>query len=102
MRTPRIRRFSGRRPGTSPATCPAKGARLMRRLITASLMALTVVGVFGGVAASAQQQLAFSIGGFSPRSEDARSTADVLNNNLDFLAFNISDFSGPIVGGEWI
>jgi hypothetical protein len=74
----------------------------MRRLITASLVALVGVGVFGGEAASAQQQIAFSIGGFSPRSEDARTRSDVLVNDLDYLAFRISDFGGPIVGAEWI
>ena len=74
----------------------------MRRLITASVVALAGMGVFGGAAASAQQQVSFSIGGFSPRSEDARDHNDVLLNNLDFLAFRVSDFGGPIVGGEWI
>jgi hypothetical protein len=74
----------------------------MRRLTTAGLVALVVLGFVGTPVASAQQQVSFSIGGFSPRSEDARSTGDVLVNNLDFLAFNIKDFSGPMVGAEWI
>lgn len=74
----------------------------MRRLTTASLMALVVLGFVGTPVASAQQQVSFSIGGFSPRSEDARTTGDVLVNNLDFLAFNLKDFSGPIVGAEWL
>jgi outer membrane protein W len=74
----------------------------MRRLITASLLALVVVGVFGSRVASAQQQVSFSVGGFSPRGEDARSSTDVLVNNLDFLAFRISDFGGPVFGGEYL
>jgi len=74
----------------------------MRRLISASLLALVVLGIFGSGVASAQQQVSFSVGGFSPRSEDARTNSDVLVNNLDFLAFNVSDFSGALFGGEYI
>jgi len=74
----------------------------MRRLITASLLALVVLGIFGSGVASAQQQVSFSVGGFSPRSEDARTNSDVLVNNLDFLAFRISDFSGPLFGAEYL
>ena len=74
----------------------------MRRLITASLLALVVLGIFGTGVASAQQQVSFSVGGFSPRSEDARTNSDVLVNNLDFLAFRISDFSGPLFGAEYL
>ena len=74
----------------------------MRRLISASLLALVVLGIFGTGVASAQQQVSFSVGGFSPRSEDARTNSDVLVNNLDFLAFRISDFSGPLFGAEYL
>ena len=74
----------------------------MRRLITASLLALVVLGIFGSGVASAQQQVSFSVGGFSPRSEDARTSSDVLVNNLDFLAFRISDFAGPLFGAEYL
>ena len=74
----------------------------MRRLITAGLVALVVVGLLGPPAASAQQQVVFSVGGFSPRGEDSRAGGDVLVKNLDFLAFKIDDFSGPAFGGEWL
>jgi len=74
----------------------------MRRVITASLLALMVLGIFGSRVASAQQQISFSVGGFSPRAEDARTSSDVLVNNLDFLAFRISDFGGPVFGGEYL
>ena len=74
----------------------------MRRLITAGRVALAVVGVVGGRTAAAQQQLVISLGGFSPRAEDARSTGDVLVGNRKFLDFNISDLSGPTIGGEWL
>jgi len=74
----------------------------MRRVITASLLALMVLGIFGSRVASAQQQISFSVGGFSPRAEDARTSSDVLVNNLDFLAFRISDFGGPLFGAEYL
>ena len=74
----------------------------MRRLITASLVAVAIVGLVGSRPASAQQQLSFSVGGFSPKAEDGRAQGDVLANNLDYLAFKISDFSGPLFGAEYL
>jgi hypothetical protein len=75
----------------------------MRRLITAGLVALVVLGVVGSPVASAQQQqVSFSFGGFSPRAEDARGSNDVLVGDRQFLDFNIGDLSGPTVGGEWL
>jgi outer membrane protein W len=74
----------------------------MRRLIPAGFVTLVVLGFVGTPAASAQQQVSFSIGGFSPHSEGSRSRDDVLINDEDFLAFRISDFGGPIVGGEFL
>jgi hypothetical protein len=78
----------------------------MRRL---RLTVLNLV-VFGSILAAApsyaQQSLNFSIGGFVPRGEDARTrvngqSGDVLVNNLDFLAFRIKDFNGPTISGEY-
>lgn len=84
----------------------------MRRMIPARLAALKVVKASMVAAAaavllvpsvaSAQQSLNFSVGGFVPRGEDGRDRDDVLVNNLDFLAFNIKDFSGATVGAEWL
>jgi hypothetical protein len=70
------------------------------------LVTLTVV-LFAPSALHAQQTLSFNIGGFSPRSEDARvrdegPSNDVLVNNLDFLAFNIKDFAGGTFGAEYL
>ena len=72
----------------------------MRRLITAALVA--GAGLVGTPKASAQQQVSFSIGGFSPKSEDGRASGDVLVKNLDFLAFRISDFRGPLFSAEYL
>ena len=74
----------------------------MRRLTTAGLMTVAILGLVGIQEASAQQQISFSVGGFSPRSETSRDPADVLVADLDFLAFRISDFSGPVVGAEYL
>jgi outer membrane protein W len=74
----------------------------MRRLMTAAFVTLVVLGFVGTPVASAQQQVSFSVGGFSPRSEDARASGDVLVNNLNYLAFRIGDFSGPLFGAEYL
>jgi len=73
----------------------------MRRFVSFSVAAL-VLGLLATPPASAQQSLNLYIGGFVPRAEDARDRNDVLVNNLNFLAFNIKDFSAPTVGGEWL
>jgi outer membrane protein W len=72
------------------------------RLTAAGLITVVILGFVGTPPAAAQQQVSFSIGGFSPRSEDTRTNNDVLVNNLDYLAFRISDFGGPIIGGEYL
>jgi len=91
--------------------------RLMPRFARTALKAcatLSVVGLVLGVAASpaasAQQSLNLSIGGFVPRSEEGRCPSlpctDVLVNNLDptigGLAFNIKDFDAFTFGGEYL
>jgi hypothetical protein len=65
-----------------------------------------VSGVFASPA-FAQQSLNIYFGGFSPNGEDSRIkdngvSNDVLVNNLDFFAFNISDFRGGIVGADYL
>jgi hypothetical protein len=71
----------------------------MRRLI--ATCSLLVLGLCVPATSYAQQSLNFFVGGFVPKAEDARSRDDVLWNNLDFLAFDISDFDGATVGGEY-
>ena len=63
-----------------------------------SLMAVLVAAQ----PAAAQQTLNFSFGYFAVRGEDARVERDVLNENLNFLSFDIKDFNGPMVGVEWL
>jgi hypothetical protein len=74
----------------------------MRRSMSAVAATLIVVGILGTPSASAQQQVVFAIGGFSPKSADSRGPDDVLVNDLDFLAFDVSDFHGFLFSGEYL
>jgi hypothetical protein len=80
----------------------------MRRLISAGTtvcVAAVVIGVFATPIASAQQSFNVYIGGFTPKSEDGRTSNDVLVNDLTIdpaLAFKISDFNAFTFGGEYL
>jgi hypothetical protein len=67
-------------------------------LVGAALMCATV--------ASAQdlgpQTVNFTLGYFTPVGFDGRDLDDVLNANSTFLLFDIDDFNGASVGGEWL
>lgn len=54
------------------------------------------------VTAAAQQTLNFSLGGFVPRGFDARPDGDVLVEDRNFLFFEMEDFAGGSVNGEWL
>jgi hypothetical protein len=66
--------------------------------------AALVVGLAATPDASAQQSINVSIGGFTPRAEDARSPNDVLVNNLVQLplVFNIGDFHSVALGADYL
>ena len=68
------------------------------------LIALSVAGAMlvSAQPASAQQTLNFSFGYFTVRGEDARVANDVLNENRNFLTFEIGDFNGVTIGAEWL
>lgn len=42
-----------------------------------------------------------NVGGFLVKGEDSRSRDDVLAENLSFLLFDIKDFNGAMVGGDY-
>jgi hypothetical protein len=75
------------------------------RLLSLAFVSLAVVSLFPA-RASAQQAFSFHLGGFVPRGEDSRASDDALFNNLFAgeyaLAFDLDDFNGPTVGGEWL
>jgi hypothetical protein len=52
--------------------------------------------------ARAQQTVNLSIGYFTVRGQDARVVGDVLNANRNFLTFDVDDFNGASIGGEWL
>jgi len=48
------------------------------------------------------QAIGFTLGGFFPKGEDSRVTGDVLFRDLDDLVFEVKDFTGGSVSGEWL
>lgn len=76
----------------------------MRRLLLSASVAAVVLGVISPPPASAQQTFNIYLGGFVPRSADAREH-DVLVSNLgcdQCFDFEIGDFKGPTFGAEWL
>ena len=48
------------------------------------------------------QSIGFNIGYFSVRGEDSRALGDVLLADLADLVFEVKDFNGAAIGGEWL
>lgn len=71
------------------------------RLAFSFLLAAACVAA-SPASASAQQTLNFSLGGFAPRGFDARVEGDALVENRNLLVFEMSDFVGGSVSGEWL
>jgi len=71
-----------------------------RRIFAAAMLALAVIAA-SAVPAAAQQSITFQLGSFMPRGEAGRPAGDVLVVNRQYLLFNVSDFNGFTVGGEW-
>ena len=74
---------------------------MRRSLACAAAFALLAV-LTTASPSSAQQSVNFYLGGFVPRSADARDRDDVLLNNLDVFAFDLGEFKGVTFGGEWL
>src|SRR5262245_3771188 len=74
---------------------------VLKRVVTA-VAAACFLGLAASPPSAAQQSFSFHVGGFSPRSEDARVPDDVLIDRLSFLAFNIKDFRSVSIGGEYL
>ena len=83
---------------------------MLKQTTVRLLLAATAILAASG-SASAQQTLNFNIGYFTVRGEDARTGAgcsncgrdvDVLIADNDFLTFDINDFNGATIGGEWL
>jgi hypothetical protein len=52
--------------------------------------------------ALAQQTVNFTLGYFDPQDHGSRTSGDVLDANQRFLLFDIGEFGGASVGGEWL
>jgi len=66
-------------------------------------MAIVCSGaLFHPASARAQQTVNVSFGYFTVRGQDARIAGDVLNANRNFLTFDVHDFNGASIGGEWL
>ena len=74
----------------------------MLRKTVASLVAVLVVGAAASARAQISQSVSLNVGYFALRAEDARPADDVLVQNLNIFAFNLSDFNGPWIGGDYL
>ncbi len=76
----------------------------MNRRLPGSCLAIALfVGFLNTPTASAQQSINFYVGGFVPRSFDARrGDDDVLFENRRFLVFEMEDFRGATAGAEYL
>jgi outer membrane protein W len=75
---------------------------LRKPIVTGLLSALMALS--GAAVAEAQltQSVNLGAGWFMVRGEDSRADDDVLVVDLESLAFDISDFNGPLANGEWL
>ena len=81
----------------------------MRRRLLTSIAVLLTFGFIAAPEASAQQSINIFLGGFVPRSLDARAADDVIYQDSLFLStlrsrrgIDISEFNQVTIGGEWL
>ena len=61
-----------------------------------------LVLAWAATAHAQQQSVTFGVGYFAVRGEDARLVDDVIVENLGLFAFDLKQFNGGTVGGEWV
>jgi hypothetical protein len=71
----------------------------MRRFVLSLSVIALIAGFIATPPALAQQSVNFYVGAFRP---DTRGSNDVQFQNLGFATFNINDFNGATIGGEWL
>jgi hypothetical protein len=74
---------------------------MLQRIVSSAVGACATL-VICAHPASAQQTVNFTLGYFAPLGEDARVPGDVINANRTFLVFEVDEFGGPSIGGEWL
>ncbi len=89
----------------TPAVAGAtgRGCGMWRKLVQI-VGATAVAGMMVPAPARAQggQAVSLSLGYFALRAEDARVPDDVLTQNRSFLLFQLKDFNGVSLGGDWL
>jgi hypothetical protein len=79
---------------------------MLNRFVITGVCVCTAMLTWAQPAGAQQQTVNFTLGYFTPLGEDARTSGDVLNANLNAgrygLFYEIDDFNGPSVGGEWL
>jgi hypothetical protein len=73
---------------------------MVKKVAVAALLALAVIASLAGPA-SAQQVLTVQFGGFLPKGEGSRVEGDVLVIDRQYLLFDVGDFNGLLLGGDW-
>ena len=95
---------------------PKRSFSMMKRLWLQGVRYATglaaAAAILAPVAAQAQirqvsssdhrQAIGFTVGGFLPKGEDSRVDRDTIVADLDDLLFDIKDFNGGSVSGEWL
>jgi hypothetical protein len=75
---------------------------MSRRTLVVLAVSLAVPLAAAPARAQVRQTVSFNLGYFAAPAADARPAGDVLVQNLNFLLFNLSDFSGASVGGDYL
>jgi len=75
---------------------------MLQRTVTSAALLVAAMLITAQPAHAQQQTVNFTLGYFSPFGRDARVSDDVLNANREFLLFDIDEFRGASVGGEWL
>jgi hypothetical protein len=73
---------------------------MVQRVVVAALLVFAVTTGLAGPA-SAQQSITVQFGAFMPKGEGARAEGDVLAINRQYLLFDVGDFNGFLVSGDW-
>jgi hypothetical protein len=81
---------------------PVAKSRAGGEMSTRQIWLVCGVLVVCAAPARAQQTVNVSFGYFTVRGQDARVADDVLNANRNFWSFDIDEFNGASIGGEWL
>ena len=73
-----------------------------KTIFTGFFAAVLALSSAATVQAQTTTSVNLGVGWFMLRGEDSRADDDVLIADLQSLAFNVSDFNGPMVNGEWL